>query len=91
MKNTRRILVVGLAAVLLPCGAGAAGRPSQPPGGRRPPQAAFDACKGKSEGAAVEISTPRGTLKAICRSIGDELVAVPEGAPPPSGGGRQSQ
>jgi hypothetical protein len=51
---------------------------------REPPQAAFDACKGKSEGTAVEIATPNGdTIKAICKKFKDRLVAVPEGAPPP--------
>jgi hypothetical protein len=51
---------------------------------REPPQAAFDACKGKSEGSTVEMVTPNGgTIKAICKMFKDQLVAVPEGAPPP--------
>lgn len=56
----------------------------RPPGEhRRPPQAAFDACTGKTEGAAVEVSTPGGTIKATCKPFDNQLVAVPEGAPPP--------
>ena len=52
-----------------------------------PPQQAFDACLGKSEGASVEITTPQGgTMKAVCRSFGSRLAAVPEGAAPPPGG-----
>lgn len=57
----------------------------RPPCGerRRPPQEAFDACKGKTEGASVTIATPHGSFKAICRSFEGALLAVPEGAPPP--------
>lgn len=53
-------------------------------GPRKPPQAAFDVCKGKSEGTTVEIVTPRGdTIKATCKKFRDQsLVAVPDGAPP---------
>jgi len=51
---------------------------------RKPPRAAFDVCKGKSEGAAVEIVTPRGdTIKATCKKFREQsLVAVPDGGPP---------
>jgi len=65
-------------------------------GGRRPPeppQQAIDACKEKSEGTAVEMTTPRGdTMQAVCKKIGDQLVAEPERGPgsenggPPKGG-----
>ncbi|WP_277057517.1 hypothetical protein [Trichlorobacter lovleyi] len=57
----------------------------RPPRGerRRPPQAAFDACKGKTEGASITIATPHGSFKAICRNFEGALAAVPEGAPPP--------
>lgn len=56
------------------------------PGDRRePPQEAFDACKGKDEGSTVEMTTPNGsTIKATCKRFKDQLVAVPEGAPPSS-------
>lgn len=50
---------------------------------RRPPREAFDACKDKSEGTKVVVTTPRGdTMNAICRSFNGELVAVPDGPPP---------
>jgi len=90
MHGIKRIAVLCLFSALVP----AAGRASFGPQGsgerREPPQEAFDACKDKSEGAAVEIVTPRGdTIKATCKKFKDQLVAVPEGAPsaPPEGGG----
>ena len=55
------------------------GRPQEPPGRKGPPQEAIDACKDKSDGATVEIATPRGdTIKATCKQINGQLVAVPE-------------
>jgi len=65
---------------------------SGPPGGgdrRRPPQEAFDACNGKSEGTSVVINTPQGgTIKATCKLFDGQLVAVPDGPPPaPRDGG----
>ncbi|QWV94646.1 hypothetical protein KP004_05540 [Geomonas oryzisoli] len=56
--------------------------------GRRPPQEAFDACRGKSAGATVTMTTPRGdAIEAVCREIGGAMVAVPERGPagPPPG------
>ena len=63
------------------------------PGGGRPPQGpppeAFAACKEKSEGDAVTITTPRGdTIKATCRKVDGQLAAVPEGMPRGPKGGR---
>lgn len=54
---------------------------------RKPPQEAFDACKGKSAGDTVSITTPRGdTLTAVCRQLDGQLVAMPDKMPaPPSG------
>ena len=50
---------------------------------RRPPQEAFEACKGKSEGTTVDITTPQGTtIKATCKSFDGQFVAVPDGPPP---------
>lgn len=61
-----------------------------PEGGRH--MAAIAACTDKSEGARVEIMTPRGeAVNAVCRLIDGRLVAVPEGrfpghgTPPPDG------
>lgn len=53
---------------------------AQPPQERRgPPQEAFDACKGKKEGAAAEVASPRGDMiKGTCR-----MVLIP--ATPPGG------
>ena len=48
-----------------------------------PPQRAIDACLDKSEGASVEMADPQGdTMKAVCKKMGSQLVAVPEGPPP---------
>jgi len=53
-----------------------------------PPQQAIDACLDKSEGAAVEMTSPRGdAMQAVCRQMGSRLVAVPEGGGAPPGGG----
>ena len=52
-----------------------------------PPQQAFDACLEKSEGTTVEMTTPQGgTMKAVCKTFGSRLAAVPEGGAPPPGG-----
>ena len=57
-------------------------------GSKGPPQEAIDACKEKTEGATVEITTPRGdTIKATCKQINGQLVAVPDGGFPGPGNG----
>jgi len=53
-----------------------------------PPPEVVEACKSKSEGDSVEFTTPRGDkIKATCRQINGQLVAVPEGGfpKPPNG------
>ena len=56
-----------------------------PPGrGRRgePPPEAYAACKDKSEGDKVEITTPWGDkMTATCKLMDGKLVALPEGGP----------
>ena len=37
-----------------------------------PPQFAIDACTGKSEGTACEMSTPNGTKAGVCASTPDK-------------------
>lgn len=66
---------------------GRAGDEGQERGGRRtPPPEAFAACKGQSAGTTVEITTPRGdTIKATCKQLDGQLVAVPDGPPPGNG------
>jgi hypothetical protein len=52
-----------------------------PDSGKRmgPPPEAIEACKDKNERAAVEFTGPRGEkIKATCKQIDDQLVAVPE-------------
>ncbi|QFT56432.1 hypothetical protein [Microbulbifer sp. THAF38] len=46
---------------------------------RKPPQEAFDACNGKSEGDACTVETPRGTLEGTCRKPPQEeqILCVP--------------
>jgi hypothetical protein len=59
--------------------------PPKPQGGMKPPPEAITACKGKSEGTAVQFTNHRGeTFKGVCRQFEGVLVAMPErGAPPP--------
>ena len=84
VHGMKRVGAVCLLAILVPGMTLASTDFRRPPGERRrPPQEAFDICKDKSEGEAVELSTPNGTIKAACKSIEGQLVAVPEGAPPP--------
>jgi hypothetical protein len=46
----------------------------QPPKRHGPPPEAIDACKGKADGTAVEMKTPRGdVVKGTCR-----MVMIPE-------------
>jgi hypothetical protein len=63
---------------------------------RPPPPEAYKACQGKSEGAKVQMTTPRGeTITATCRLLDGKLVAAPEPPgnrmpPPPYDGGSAS-
>ncbi len=80
----KKVLMVCLLAVIVPNLAWSASDSQRPAGDhRKPPREAYEACKGRSEGGAVEVSTPHGKLKATCRKMEGQLVAVPEGAPPP--------
>lgn len=56
--------------------AGAQQQPPAPPKDRHgPPQEAIDACKGKKDGDAASVKTPRGdTVQGTCR-----LVLMPSG------------
>jgi len=68
------------------------GGPPPGSGNIKPPPEAIEACKDMNEGTEVEITTPRGDkLKAVCRQIDNQLVAVPEGAfrGPDNAGNRQ--
>jgi len=68
---------------------GGAGRPAGGPGGRpMPPPQAFEACRGKALGDAVQLVTPRGALPATCENFPKGLAARPlrppsEGESPP--------
>lgn len=49
-------------------------RRGEPPKRQGPPPEAFDICKGKAQGALVEMKTPRGdTVRGTCR-----MVMIPE-------------
>jgi hypothetical protein len=77
----------------------AAGRPENQPGGeggrgpggprRGPPPQAVEACKGRSPGDAVKLTTPRGVVDATCETMPRGLAARPlqppegDGPPPP--------
>jgi hypothetical protein len=54
--------------------------PSGPRRHMAPSPEAVEACEGKSEGAEVEFTNPRGEkVKAVCKQFNCQLVAVPEG------------
>jgi hypothetical protein len=56
---------------------------SVPPKGNGPPAEALEACDGKSEGDSVSFETRRGdTLESTCRTIEEQLVAVPNNHKP---------
>jgi hypothetical protein len=66
--------------------------PPKPEGAMKPPPEAIEACKGKSEGTAVQFITPRGdTFKGVCRQFEGILAAMPEQGAPPSGGNKSDE
>ena len=90
MTKTQRLLAIGgMVAMALGTAGGAWAQQGQggsgasrPPG---PPQEALDACKGKTAGARVQMTTPYGhTVWAVCK-----LIAVPEGDPGQGNGQRR--
>lgn len=82
-------LSIGLIVMFLLGGVSAWG--AGPESGRKPPQEAIDACKGKSAGDTVSITTPRGdTLSAVCRQLDGQLVAMPDKMPAPPNGGSET-
>jgi len=87
----KQIVTVCLFSIITPAFCWADNDSNRPPRGqrRRPPQEAFDACKGKTEGASVTISTAHGSFKATCKSFEGALAAMPEGAPPPPENGNR--
>jgi len=84
LSRRNNLVIFCLLLVMLPTASWADSDTRKLPRGerRRPPQEAFDACKGKTEGASVTISTAHGSFKATCRNFEGSLAAVPEGAPP---------
>ena len=77
-----------LALLLAAAGACAQQQPPSPPGQqqehRGPPQEAFDACKGKKDGDAAQMKTPRGeTMAGTCRMVLVPARAPAERTPPP--------
>ena len=81
----KRIASLCLFTTMIPVLCWAESDTNRPPRGerRRPPQEAFDACKGRSEGTSVTISTAHGSFKATCRNFEGSLAAIPECGPPP--------
>jgi len=75
--------ILCLLLALMPHVAQGASNPMRPPqNGEKPPKEAFEACKGKSNGADVEVTTPHGKVKATCKSLDGQLVAIPAGERP---------
>lgn len=81
-KVLGRVSTAVFATALMTAQAYGSSGPDGREGGRRPPQEAFDACSGKSEGTVVEMTTPRGgVMKAVCKAVNGVLVAVPQRRP----------
>jgi hypothetical protein len=83
--------IVGMFAV----SCGASNGPAQRGERRGPPPEAVEACKGKSEGTAVEFTNHGGEkMKGTCRQSGSQLAAMPDnpggsnGGPPKDPGSR---
>lgn len=63
---------------------------SQQRGQHGPPPEAIEACEGKTEGDQVSFNGPKGeALEGICKSMNNQLAAVPEGGIPPRKDGKQ--
>ncbi|WP_421900741.1 DUF1566 domain-containing protein [Maridesulfovibrio sp.] len=56
-----------------------------------PPEEAFTACKGKSQGEECTVETPHGMLSGLCISRGEQTFCVPEGRGPGGMRGRPMQ
>ncbi|MDK9716545.1 MAG: hypothetical protein OEL57_01400 [Trichlorobacter sp.] len=84
-SHRKQLVTLCLFSAMIPALCWADNDSNRPPCGerRRPPQEAFDACKGKTEGAVVTISTAHGSFKATCKNFAGSLAAMPECAPPP--------
>lgn len=88
MTNSRLVKVLG--AALLAAGPVLADPPpGGGPGGRRgPPQAAFDACVGQTQGAACSVQMPDRTVQGTCETFPERGLACRPAGMPPGGGPR---
>ena len=87
MSSVKVMLFVGVIAAMMQGSVSASTGPQERGRPALPPEA-IDACKDKSAGDAVEVATPRGdTIKATCRQIDGQLVAIPQGGPGGPGNG----
>jgi hypothetical protein len=86
-RNSMKTMAAMLVATgILTVSAWASYGASEHAGAKGPPPEALEACSEKSEGTAVEMATPKGeVIKATCKMVNDNLVAVPEGGFPPPG------
>ncbi|GAC16128.1 hypothetical protein [Aliiglaciecola lipolytica] len=77
MQNSVVTMLILSAVITSPL---ALAKPDREGRGGKPPPEAFEACEGKSEGDEVSFTTPRGdNITASCKTMQNELVAVPEG------------
>ena len=70
------LITSSLAQMPLPPGGGPGGQ------GREPPPQAYEDCKGKKEGDAIQHQTPQGMVPAKCLNSLKGLVARPDRPPP---------
>ena len=82
---TMKTMVVTLVMSVCAGGAAAQDRPPQsrpePPGRHQPPPQAYEDCRGKKAGDAVQHTTPEGPVAATCVESPQGLVARPNQPP----------
>lgn len=81
IKTTVMVMLLAMVSVSSACANSERGNR----GGRQgPPPEAIKACEGKQEGDKVTFAGRGGeSLSGTCKSINDQLAAVPEGHRPP--------
>jgi hypothetical protein len=82
LTQSVKVITVIVLATMLPLSACASSDNSDNQKRRKPPKVAFEACEGKAVGDSVTFTGRRGeTLKATCKEMQGQLVAVPERGP----------
>ena len=81
--HAKRAVLLMAIMILLPITGCAADDDSSNRRRKGPPPEAISACEGKQVGDIVEFTGRRGeTVKATCKEMNSQIVAVPAGGPP---------